>query len=76
MIYGRTNARESSGDAVVFGDFARPNESSAVLLDCEEIATPIGKVNCVTGDGRSGGNIATGCENPFWCQTLDVGQTD
>jgi hypothetical protein len=33
---------------------------TVVLLDGEEIATPIGEVDCVTGDGRRGRNIATG----------------
>src|SRR6478752_137839 len=60
-----TYARDSSVDAVVLGDLVRPDETAAIFLDGEEIPAPVGKVNCLTIDGRSGRNIAAGCEYPF-----------
>ncbi len=76
MIYRRTNTRNSTGDAVVVGDLVRPDETATVLINGEEVAGPIWEVDCVTGDGRSGRNIATSCEDPFGFQALDVAGTD
>src|SRR6267378_5266033 len=75
-VHGRTNTRNSPGDAVVIGDFVRPDQPAAVLLDCEETATPIGEVNGVTIDRGSSRNITTGCEHPFRFQLVDIGRTD
>src|SRR3984893_3314743 len=76
MIHGGANARDSSGDAIVVGDFVRPDEMATVLFDCEEIAGPIGEVDSVPSHGRSSRNIAARCERPFWCQSFDVSRTD
>jgi hypothetical protein len=76
VIYGRTNTRDRSFDAVVFGDPVRPNETATVLLDGVEIAAPVGEINCVTIHGRSGRNIVAGCKHPFRAQTVDVGGSD
>src|SRR5437899_47751 len=76
MIHGRTDTRDSSGDAIVLGDLVRPDQMAAVLFDCEQIAAPIGEVNCITTHRGSGRNISTGCKHPFWFQALDVGRTD
>src|SRR5258708_15821745 len=73
-IHGRANTRDSSIDAVVVGNLVRPDKPAAVLLDCEQIATPIREVNCVTVHGRSCRNIPTRCEHPFRGETLDVGR--
>src|SRR6266853_2786220 len=75
-VHGRTNTGDSPIDAVVLGDLVRPNEPTAVLLDCEETATPIGEVNGVTIDRGSSRNITTGCEHPFRFQLFDIGRTD
>jgi len=53
----------------------RPDEVTAVLLDREEIAGPIGEINCVTIHGRSCRDIASRCEDPLWGETVDVGRT-
>ena len=71
-----TDTRDSSVDAVVLGDLVRPDETAAILLDGEEIAAPVGKVNGVTIHGRSSGNIPAGCEYPFGFQALDVGRAN
>src|ERR1700679_1208529 len=76
MIRGRTNARYRSGNAIVIGDFVRPDETSAVLRDCEEIAARIGEVDCVTIHSRSSRNITTSCEHPFLFQAIDVDRTN
>src|SRR4029077_14480925 len=75
-IDGWANPRDSSIDAVVIGDLVRPDKPAAVLLDREEIATPIRKKNCVTVHGRSCRNIPARCEHPFRGQTFHVGRTD
>src|SRR5882724_1639984 len=75
-FHSRANTRDSSFDAVVVGYLVRPDKPTAVLLDCEEIAAPIGEVNCVAIHGRSSRHIPTRCEHPFRAQTLDVGRTD
>src|SRR3984893_7083453 len=76
VIYRRTNTRNSTGNAVVVGDLVRPDETATVLINGEQVAGPIGEVDCVTGHGRSGRNISTGSEYPFWFQALDVVGTD
>src|SRR5882762_7083900 len=75
-IYGRANTGDSSIDAVVGGNLVRPDQPTAVLLDCEEIATPIREVNRVTVHRRSSRNIATRCEHPFRGKTVNVGRAD
>src|SRR5216684_7389137 len=75
-IHGRANTGDSSIDAVVIGDLARPDKPAAVLLDCEKIAAPIWEIDCVTVHGRICRNIPTRCEHPFRGETLDVGRTD
>jgi hypothetical protein len=65
VIYCGTDTRNSSGNAIVIGDLVRPDETAALLLDGEEIATPIGKVDCVTIHGGSGRNVTTRGEYPF-----------
>jgi len=72
-IHGRANASDRSFDAIVFGDLVRPDEVTAVLLDREEIAGPIGEVNCVTIHGRSCRDIAPRCEHPFGFQFFYIG---
>ena len=54
----------------------RPDEPAAVLLDCEEIAGPIGEVNGVSVHSGSSRNIATRCEHPFRFQLFDIGRAD
>src|SRR4029077_2083883 len=68
-----TDTRNSSDNAIVIRDLVRPNETAGLLLDGEEIATPIGEVNGVTIHGWSGRNVTTRGEYPLRCQTLDVG---
>src|SRR6267154_1247198 len=75
-VHSRTNTRDSPIDAVVIGDLVRPDQPAAVLLDCEEIAGPVGEVNGVSVHGRRGRNITTGCEYPFRFQLFDIGRTD
>src|SRR6266446_8077687 len=75
-VDGGANTRNSAFDAVVIGDLVRPDEPTAVLLNCEEIATPIGEVNGVTIDRGSSRNITTGCEHPFRFQLFDIGWAD
>src|SRR6266852_6699586 len=75
-VHGRTNTRDSPIDAVVLGNLVRPDEAAAVLLDCEEIAGPIGEVNGVTVHCWSSRNVATRCEHPFGFQLFDIGRTD
>ncbi len=75
-VHGRTNARNGPIDAVVLGDLVRPDEATAVLPDCEEIAAPIGEVNSVTVHCRSSRNITARCEHPFRFQLFDIGRTD
>src|SRR6267154_6475554 len=75
-VDGRTNTRDSSIDAVVIGDFVRPDEFAAVLLDREQVAGPVGEVNGVTVHCRSGRDIAPRCEHPLRGQTFDIGRTD
>src|SRR6266576_2658785 len=50
--------------------------SNARVSSREEIAAPIGEINCVTRHGRSGRNITTRWEHPFWAQAVDVGRAD
>src|SRR6266478_8625172 len=76
MIHGGTNTRDRSGNTVVLGDLVRPDETSTLLFDCEEIAAPIRKVNCITIHGRSSRNIVAGCKHPFGVQGLHVGRAD
>src|SRR5207253_11048061 len=76
MIHGRTDTRDSSGDAIVLGDLVRPDQMAAVLFDCEQIDAQIGEVNCITTHRRSGRNISTRCKHPTWFQALDVSRTD
>src|SRR5882757_6686241 len=64
-VHDRANTRDSPVDTVVIGDFVRPDQPAAVLLDCEEIAGPIGEVNGITVHGWSSRNVATRCEHPF-----------
>ena len=64
-IHRGTDTRDRSVDSVVLGDLVRPDELATVLLDGKEVAAPIGEINCVTIYGRSGRDIATGCEDPF-----------
>src|SRR6266436_1093988 len=76
MIHGRTNPRDSSGDAIIVGDLVRPDKVATVLLDGEKIAAPIGEVNGITIHCGSGRNISTSREYPFWIQARDVAGTD
>jgi hypothetical protein len=76
VIHQRTHARDRSIDPIVFGDLMRPEELAAVFFYGEKIAGPIGEVNCFLIHGRSSGNIATGCERPFWTQVLYIGRID
>src|SRR5260370_26374800 len=76
MINRRTHTRDSSVDTIVVGDLVRPDSTPTVLINCKEIAAPIGEINCVAIHGRSSRNISTGCERPFWFQAFDVGGTD
>src|SRR6266404_5837303 len=75
-VHSRTNTRDSPVDAVVIGDFVRPDQPAAVLLDCEEIAGPIGEVNGVTVHCWSSRNVASRREHPFRFQLFDIGRAD
>src|SRR5258705_12319602 len=75
-VHSRTNTRDSPVDTVVIGDFVRPDQPAAVLLDCEEIAGPNGEVNGVTVHGWSSRNVASRCEHPFGFQLFDIGRAD
>src|SRR5260370_41098930 len=75
-VHSRTNTRDSPVDAVVIGDLVRPDQPAVVLLDCEEIAGPIGEVNGVTVHYWSSRNVATRSEHPFRCQLFDNSRAD
>src|SRR2546422_1397434 len=72
----RAHARDGACDAVVLGDLVRPDETAALLLHGEEVAGPIGEVDRVTVDGRSGRDIAARRERPLRTQRLDVAGAD